>query len=85
MYSVIAFMVSSVGDALLVVDGEFGGARLEELAAVAEVHVDELRGEVPAGLVGSSQRILHDALLLDHLGGGQDLLIGLGYTSLTWR
>jgi hypothetical protein len=63
------------GDAGLVVDRRRRRARLEELAAEAEVHVDELGREVPAGgevpASGCSM-----ALGADHLGGREDVLVG---------
>ena len=66
------------GEALVVVDGELGRARGEEVAAFAQIHVHELGAEIPAGLVGSGERVIHDALVLDRLGGGEDVFIGLG-------
>ena len=45
-------------------------------AAHAKEHIVEFLSKVPAGLVGAANRVLHDALVADHLGSGQHILIG---------
>ena len=62
-------------ETLLVVDGRPVGA-VEEGAAHAEVHVHELLGEVPAGLVGAPEWVLDHPRLPDRLRRGQDLVPG---------
>jgi hypothetical protein len=72
---VSAFIISSAWTPGRV-DGEVRGPGLEELAPGAEIHVHELLGEVPAGLVVRAERRLHQARGPDRLGGGEHLLVG---------
>ena len=52
MYSVSAFIISSVATPAVVVDGDTSAVPgLKELAAVADVHVVEFLREVPAGRI----------------------------------
>ena len=47
---------------------------------MAEIHVDELFAEVPAGLVCTRDRVVHQALRLDRLGSCENFLIGRRHT-----
>ena len=49
-----------------------------EGAAKAEEHVVEILREVPAGLHGGTQWVVHNACIFDRLGCGEHIVVGCG-------
>ena len=62
------------------VDGRLGSARLEEGTTMAEIHVHEFFAKIPASLIGAGNRIIHQTLRLDGVGGGENFFIGRRHT-----